>query len=178
MHHNQRLAQGRSISRVKGGVTLFVFLTKAHNHDIGICNRLTGANGVYLCAFVIVPEFLILSSQNGHAAIITSGVIVQQGDPQEILLRPAARYIEEFIQDINRARVLKVKSIMSPAKTKRGCGDVVRGDDTLEAVINAHKGRIDGTFAVSDPNDATKIIGKVKMEDIYRALVRPQMQHD
>ena len=113
-----------------------------------------------------------------HLVVLKDGYIVQQGDPQEILLRPAARYIEEFIQDINRARVLKVKSIMSPAETKRGCGDVVRGDDTLEAVINAHKGRIDGTFAVSDPNDATKIIGKVKMEDIYRALVRPQMQHD
>ena len=113
-----------------------------------------------------------------HLVVLKDGYIVQQGDPQEILLRPAARYIEEFIQDINRARVLKVKSIMSPAKTKRGCGDIVRGDDTLEAVINAHKGRIDGTLAVSDPNDATKIIGKVKMEDIYRALVRPQMQHD
>ena len=113
-----------------------------------------------------------------HLVVLKDGYIVQQGDPQEILLRPAARYIEEFIQDINRARVLKVKSIMSPTKTKRGCSDVVQGNDTLEAVINAHKGRIDGTFAVSDPNDVTKIIGKVKMEDIYRALVRPQMQHD
>ncbi|MCV2876720.1 betaine/proline/choline family ABC transporter ATP-binding protein [Rhodobacteraceae bacterium XHP0102] len=113
-----------------------------------------------------------------HLVVLKDGYIVQQGDPQEILLRPAARYIEEFIQDINRARVLKVKSIMAPAKSKRGCIDVVSGHETLEAVINAHQGRVDGVFAVSDPDDPAKIIGKVKMEDIYRALVRPQMQHD
>ena len=41
-------------------------------------------------------------------------VIVQQGEPQHILLNPNDPYIEDFVSDINRARVLRVRSIMTP----------------------------------------------------------------
>ncbi|WP_423907294.1 quaternary amine ABC transporter ATP-binding protein [Candidatus Spongiihabitans sp.] len=39
-------------------------------------------------------------------AILRDGTVVQQGDPQDIILHPANDYIFDFIKDINRARNL------------------------------------------------------------------------
>ncbi len=47
-------------------------------------------------------------------AILRDGEIVQNGDSQDIVLRPADDYIAEFIQGINRGRVVHVGSIMGP----------------------------------------------------------------
>ena len=35
-------------------------------------------------------------------SILRDGEIVQQGDPQDIIMRPADDYISDFIKDINR----------------------------------------------------------------------------
>ena len=47
-------------------------------------------------------------------AILRDGEIVQNGDSQDIVLRPADDYITEFVRDINRGRVIRVGSIMDP----------------------------------------------------------------
>ena len=44
--------------------------------------------------------------------ILRDGSIIQQGDSQDVLLRPADDYIERFIQDVNRGRYLKVDAIL------------------------------------------------------------------
>ena len=49
-------------------------------------------------------------------AILRDGEIVQNGDSQDIVLRPADDYIAEFIQGINRGRVVRVGSIMGPVE--------------------------------------------------------------
>ena len=43
-----------------------------------------------------------------HLVILNDGAVVQQGEPQQILMNPADPYIEDFVSDINRARVLRV----------------------------------------------------------------------
>ncbi len=50
-------------------------------------------------------------------AILRDGGIVQNGDSQDIVLRPADDYIAEFIQGINRGRVVRVGSIMGPVES-------------------------------------------------------------
>ena len=47
-------------------------------------------------------------------AILKDGKLVQVGQPEEIVLRPADDYVEAFTRDVNRARVLRAKSIMEP----------------------------------------------------------------
>ena len=47
-------------------------------------------------------------------AILRDGEIVQNADSQELVLRPADDYIEQFTIKINRARVLRVGSVMEP----------------------------------------------------------------
>ena len=50
-------------------------------------------------------------------AILRDGEIVQNGDSQDIVLRPVDGYIAEFIRGINRGRVICVGSIMGPVKS-------------------------------------------------------------
>ena len=52
--------------------------------------------------------------------ILRDGEVVQQGTSQQIVMNPANDYISDFIKDVNRSRVLEVRSIMVPAKTERG----------------------------------------------------------
>ncbi|MGR5146273.1 quaternary amine ABC transporter ATP-binding protein [Photobacterium alginatilyticum] len=47
-------------------------------------------------------------------AILRDGVLVQQGEPVDILLHPADDYVEAFVKDVNRARALTVETVMKP----------------------------------------------------------------
>lgn len=47
-----------------------------------------------------------------RVAVMKDGVFVQVGTPEEILIEPANGYIEEFVKDIDRARVLQAKNVM------------------------------------------------------------------
>ncbi len=49
-----------------------------------------------------------------NVVILRDGSIVQQGDSQEILLRPADDYIQRFVKDVNRGRYIKIDRIMEP----------------------------------------------------------------
>ncbi|BBB25290.1 quaternary amine ABC transporter ATP-binding protein [Amphritea japonica] len=45
-------------------------------------------------------------------AILKDGEMVQQGEPEDILLNPATDYVEAFVRDVNRARALTVETVM------------------------------------------------------------------
>ncbi|MEM6374167.1 MAG: betaine/proline/choline family ABC transporter ATP-binding protein, partial [Pseudomonadota bacterium] len=74
-----------------------------------------------------------------HLVILKDGAVVQQGEPQHILLEPADPYIEDFVSDINRARVLRVRSVMAPVTADAFDGDV-DVDATLESLISKSDG--------------------------------------
>ena len=105
-----------------------------------------------------------------HLVILKDGQVVQQGEPQGILLKPADPYIEAFIADINRARVLRVRSVMT------GTGDgalsgQVDADDTLESVIALSRGDMARRYQVMRDGQA---VGMVNRGAVIRALVPPQ----
>lgn len=45
-------------------------------------------------------------------AIMRDGEIVQEGSPEEIVTLPADDYVESFVQDVSRAKVIQAKAIM------------------------------------------------------------------
>lgn len=47
-------------------------------------------------------------------AILKDGKLSQVGKPEEILLKPADDYVEAFVRDVNRARVLTADVVMQP----------------------------------------------------------------
>ena len=49
-----------------------------------------------------------------HIAILRDGRLVQVGRPEDILLNPADEYVQAFVRDVNRSRVLSVETVMRP----------------------------------------------------------------
>lgn len=104
-----------------------------------------------------------------HLVILKDGAVVQQGEPQHMLLNPSDPYIEDFVSDINRARVLRVRSIMSPpgsvAGDFMGNTDV---NDTLESLIARSGGDTTKNFKVVQNGE---VVGDVEMTRLVKALV-------
>ena len=57
-------------------------------------------------------------------AILKDGKLSQVGRPEEILLEPADDYVEAFVGDVNRARVLAVDKVMGPPRPRLADGTV------------------------------------------------------
>ena len=55
-----------------------------------------------------------------HIGILNAGKLVQVGTPVEIVMNPADDYVEAFVKDVNRAKVLKAKIIMKSANEVNG----------------------------------------------------------
>lgn len=102
-----------------------------------------------------------------HLVILKDGAVVQQGEPQSILLNPCDPYIEDFVSDINRARVLKVRSVMSPNSGAK-CDGEVNINDNLEKLIGLSGGDITRIYRVVDDG---KIVGQLDMKELVAALV-------
>ena len=55
-----------------------------------------------------------------HIGILNAGKLVQVGTPVDIIMNPADDYVEAFVKDVNRAKVIKAKIIMMPANEANG----------------------------------------------------------
>ena len=55
-----------------------------------------------------------------HIAILNAGKLVQVGTPVEIIMNPADDYVKAFVKDVNRAKVVKAKTIMTPSNKFKG----------------------------------------------------------
>ncbi|KNG92012.1 quaternary amine ABC transporter ATP-binding protein [Pseudaestuariivita atlantica] len=106
-----------------------------------------------------------------HLVILKDGFVVQQGEPQHILLNPNDPYIEDFVSDINRARVLRVRSIMTPlvdGKVPKDADGEVDVNDTLESMIARSGGDTSHAYVVKD---GEQTVGTLDMTELVRALV-------
>jgi glycine betaine/proline transport system ATP-binding protein len=102
-----------------------------------------------------------------HLVILKDGAVVQQGEPQGILLNPCDPYIEDFVSDINRARVLRVRSVMSPVSDAHITGEV-DADKSLEDLITLSDGDTNDIYRVTYNGET---VGQIDMKDLVRALV-------
>ena len=103
-------------------------------------------------------------------SILRDGEIVQQGDPQDIIMRPADDYISDFIKDINRGRVIGVRSVMTAAS--RATGPKLTEDTPIEDALQmlSSAGKDSGTVINGDG----KTIGKIEMNNAIAAMARPE----
>ena len=105
-------------------------------------------------------------------AILRDGLVIQVGDSQEIIMNPADDYIADFIKDINRSRVIEVRSIMDEAVEASGpkLRLTTRIEDALQILINAKE----SIGVVVDDND--EVVGKVDLERAVSAIARPDKE--
>lgn len=103
-----------------------------------------------------------------HLVILKDGAVVQQGEPQGILLHPSDPYIEDFVSDINRARVLRVRSVMGPLVDGTEYAGDVAHNDNLESLIALSGGRTDLIYRVTKDGAP---VGQLDMRELVKALV-------
>ncbi len=102
-------------------------------------------------------------------AVLRDGAVIQQGDPQDIIMHPADDYIFDFVKDINRGRVLQVKTIMD-------VGVAVDGPDipaevVLEEALQIAAGS--ATRAANVVNRDNQVVGSINLDQIVAGLARP-----
>ena len=109
-----------------------------------------------------------------HIAILKDGELRQIGTGSEILLQPADDYVEHFVRDVNRARVLTFGAVTET--TRPDCGfDIPPGaieinqDVTLEQGF-AQLAQSEGVAVVTDGDK--KPLGIVTSVTIMKILAR------
>ena len=55
-----------------------------------------------------------------HIGILNAGKLVQVGTPVDIIMNPADDYVKAFVKDVNRAKVIKAKIIMTDVNETNG----------------------------------------------------------
>lgn len=95
-------------------------------------------------------------------AIMKDGEIVQIGTPEEILKNPANDYVKEFVQGVNRVKVVTAGSIMKPAGTL-----VYAKDGARVAVRKMTEANISSVFMVDKEK---KLKGIITIEDTMQLI--------
>lgn len=108
-------------------------------------------------------------------AIMEGGRIVQCGTPQEILLRPANDYVQDFVANMNPLGVLRADDIMAPLDRTPGTrpfAATARRETPVREIMQA-VAKNGGDVGIVEKG---AIIGKVSADDIVRGLLQHQKQ--
>src|SRR5210317_1318150 len=86
---------------------------------VGLARALATNSDIMLMdeAFSDLDESLRLGD---HIGILNAGKLVQVGTPVDIIMNPADDYVKAFVKDVNRAKVIKAKIIMTNANETNG----------------------------------------------------------
>ena len=100
-------------------------------------------------------------------AVLKDGAVVQEGLPEEIVLKPANAHVEEFVRDVNKARAIHVRAIMT-REPGVVCAEAVSADARCEDVLPL--------FARHEWVGVTgtdgRTIGRVSAKQVIAALAR------
>ncbi|HVM44595.1 MAG TPA: glycine betaine/L-proline ABC transporter ATP-binding protein [Candidatus Thermoplasmatota archaeon] len=115
-------------------------------------------------------------------AIMREGRIVQAGPPAEIAVQPEDPFVEAFVENVNKARVLKASDIMRPPvillRPDTAPTTAIRRMDEhdLESAFVAYRdGQLVGTIAMSDAMAAAQAGETTIQRAIAQApVVRPE----
>ncbi len=103
-------------------------------------------------------------------AILYEGQIVQLGRPEDLVLNPANNYVERFVEDIQRDKILTVASIMS------GNGDSASALDATTPSVSASATVHESAEAILSHNGPVRVlrgdtaIGTVQAADVINAV--------
>lgn len=95
-------------------------------------------------------------------AIMKDGIIDQIGTPQQILDSPVNEYVEAFVKDIDKTKILKAKNIMEEP------GALVSIQDNLDKVIHGMKSKeVTNAFVIDSKK---KFRGIVTNDEVMKAV--------
>jgi glycine betaine/proline transport system ATP-binding protein len=109
-------------------------------------------------------------------AILRDGEVIQQGTGQEIVLQPADDYIAKFVREVNRGRVVKVETIMDPARPGAAQSPLAVPAGTLLEEA-ARRMTESGQRALDVVDESGAVCGRLDMQRIVAAMVTPSGRH-
>ncbi len=96
-------------------------------------------------------------------ALMKEGEIVQVGTPEEIMMSPATDYVEKFVEDVDRSRVLTAEMIMKKPSTVV----IYPKDGPRIALHRMEESNISSIFVIDKQNC---LLGLVMAEDALQAI--------
>jgi glycine betaine/proline transport system ATP-binding protein len=102
-----------------------------------------------------------------RVAVLRDGAVQQVGRPEEIVLNPANEHIEAFVRDVNKARAIRIRSIMESGPAEL-CEMAVAADSRCEDVLPLFAEH--QWVGVLDDNRVQ--IGRVTAKRVINALAR------
>ena len=99
--------------------------------------------------------------------------MIQDSDPQNIIMNPIDDYVSDFIKDINRARVIQAKSIMTRTDTK-SAGPIIPENMVLEDILQIMSDA--PSKPVTIENSKNKVVGKIEITNLIEGMKRPKSQ--
>lgn len=91
-----------------------------------------------------------------RVALLKDGELVQIGKPKEFFENPANEYVESFIEDVDKSRILRVKSIMEEPMIVG-----FKGQNRVELIEQLEKAEVEHCYVV---NSNKELIGYVELE--------------
>lgn len=99
-------------------------------------------------------------------ALMRDGVIVQIGTPEEILTNPANDYVEKFVEDVDRSKVLTAKNVMKRPETVN--------IDRHGPRVALERMRAEGISSILVVDKDRKLKGYVTADDVLAARRKEQ----
>jgi glycine betaine/proline transport system ATP-binding protein len=101
-------------------------------------------------------------------AILNGGKLVQDGNAEEILLKPADQYVANFVKDVNRIKVLKIKTILDQGGERANSNPTVNVNDSIENCLPAILESQSGLNVIDEKNNFVGSVSKNKIIDILQ----------
>jgi len=95
-----------------------------------------------------------------HIILMKDGRIIQHGTSEEILTNPASDYVESFIEDVDKSKVLSADSAMSKVQTV-----AYENDGPRTALRRMRTENLSVIFVV---NKKHQLIGSISIDDIEK----------
>ncbi|MFD1385342.1 glycine betaine/L-proline ABC transporter ATP-binding protein [Oceanobacillus oncorhynchi subsp. oncorhynchi] len=120
-------------------------------------------------------------------ALMKDGAIVQIGSPEEILMNPANDYVEKFVEDVDRSKILTASHIMKRPETiniakhgPRAALERMRKEGISSILVVDENRRLQGYVTADNASDARKKeitdIKEILQTDILRVSPDTPMQ--
>ena len=101
-------------------------------------------------------------------AIMKDGAIIQIGTPEELVLHPATRYVEEFTNDLSRAKVFTARSIMIP----REAGSTISGQVQETAKVEELAAAVvESDFPYEVVSASGEVVGQITRQSVIDVLI-------
>ena len=101
-------------------------------------------------------------------AIMKDGAIIQIGTPEELVLHPATRYVEEFTNDLSRAKVFTARSIMTPREAGSTISGQVQDTAKVEELAAAV---VESEFPYEVVSASGEAVGQITRQSVIDVLI-------